>query len=182
MPRKGFTLVELMIVVAIIGVLAVIAGTAYRRYMDSGRTAEVMSMLGEIRGRQEAYKAEYAKYIGSDGANGDETTFYPALLGKGKEPSAKTWNVTGSVPAGWTSLGLNPSKYSLYCGYTFAANSANQAATGTRGTAIFPTAPTVAYWYAVATCDNDADGDSSHNAYFSTSSQTTQVYTENEHW
>jgi prepilin-type N-terminal cleavage/methylation domain-containing protein len=181
--RLGFTLVELMIVVAIISVLAVIAGTAYRRYMDSGRTAEVMSMLGEIRGREEAYKAEYAKYLNSD--NGTETTFYPALLAKGKEPSAKTWN-TGSQPQGWKDLGLNPSKYSLYCGYSVVSGAANAAATQTRGKAIFAaitnSTPTVAWWYAIGTCDNDSDGDSSHNAYFSTSSQTTSVNSENEHW
>src|SRR4051812_17170858 len=126
----GFTLVELMIVVAIIGVLAVVAGTAYRRYMDSGRTAEVMAMLGEIRGREEAYKAEYAGYLSTDTA---ETKFYPALLAKGKEPSAKNWNVSGSVPTGWTTLGLNPGKYSLYCGYVAIAGLASAAISGARG-------------------------------------------------
>ena len=36
--------------------------------------------------------------------------------------------------------------------------------------------------YAIATCDNDSDGNSAHNAYFTTSSQTSSVSSENEHW
>ena len=183
MIRKGFTLVELMIVVAIISVLAVVAGTAYRKYMDSGRIAEVYSMLGEIRIKQEAYKVENPGYVTS----GAETNLFPALsTSKGVEPKAHA--VTSGQPQWWTDLGISPVKSSLYCSYTTLGGAANVAPAGTRGAAIFNNAsnpsgiPKVAWWYAIGTCDNDSDGNASHNSYFVTSSQTTTVYNENEHW
>jgi prepilin-type N-terminal cleavage/methylation domain-containing protein len=182
MSSRGFTLIEMMIVVAIISVLAVIAGTAYRKYMDSGRTAEVYSMLGEIRSKQEAYRVENPTYASSSG----ETDLFPALSSsKGVEPHA---HLLTSPPAWWSNLGISPQKNSLYCSYTTVAGKANVAPSGARGAAIFTTAsnpsgiPQVQWWYAIGTCDNDSDGNSSHNAYFVTSSQTTSIYNENEHW
>jgi prepilin-type N-terminal cleavage/methylation domain-containing protein len=178
MRVRGFTLIEMMIVVAIISVLAVIAGTAYRKYMDSGRVAEVYSMLGEIRTKQEVYKVENAGYAS---ANASETDLFPALVAtKGAEPKP---HLLTSPPTWWTALGISPAKSSLYCSYTTVGGAANVAPTGTRGKAIFNNlTPTVAWWYAIGTCDNDSDGDSTHNAYFTTSSQASNVYNENEHW
>src|SRR5688500_16610589 len=46
--NAGFTLVELMIVVAIIGILAAVAIPAFSRYIKKSRTAEATQSLNKI--------------------------------------------------------------------------------------------------------------------------------------
>jgi type IV pilus assembly protein PilA len=60
--KKGFTLIELMIVVAIIGILAAIAIPNFLKFQAKSKQSEAKSNLGAIFTGQTAYFGEYNAY------------------------------------------------------------------------------------------------------------------------
>jgi len=60
--QTGFTLIELMIVVAVVGILAAIAYPSYLDYLRKSRRADAMNALAEIRIAQEKWRANNTSF------------------------------------------------------------------------------------------------------------------------
>ena len=58
MNRKGFTLIELMVVIFIVGILAAVAIPIMRGRIDSAKWSEAKAAMGSIRTAARAYEAE----------------------------------------------------------------------------------------------------------------------------
>lgn len=100
--NKGFTLMELMIVIAIIGIIAAIAIPAYTGYITTARMAEADNNLASIRLAQEEYFLENNNYF--EGKTSDNTLSNASdnlwVVAKGSDGYNFDYVVT--LSSGWT--------------------------------------------------------------------------------
>lgn len=120
--HNGFTLIELMIVVAIIGILAAIAVPAYTDHVTRGKVPDATLNLAAKRMQMEQYFQDNRTYVGASACSSDTTTsqyfdfsctvqtattYTLQAVGKGtmagftytiNEANAKA---TTAVPSGW---------------------------------------------------------------------------------
>ncbi len=61
--QAGFTLVELVIVIAIVIILSVISVPIYRGYVDKAKWSEYYALFGTIISAQKAYYAEHGNFL-----------------------------------------------------------------------------------------------------------------------
>lgn len=67
--ERGFSLVELLVVVAIVGILSAIAVPQYRDYVTRGKLTEATATLSEHRVRMEQFFQDNRTYLGACAAN-----------------------------------------------------------------------------------------------------------------
>jgi type IV pilus assembly protein PilA len=198
--KRGFTLVELMIVVAIIGVLAALAIYGVRRYLASAKTSEGKNTIGAIaRGAAAAYERETAAAEivaeGSLSTNAnhalcDSAAAVPVAgppTGRKYQPTTVDGDVngfeTGDALTGWKCLKFGMTQ-PIYYQYWYNHNAAGIGVGDISGM----TAPAGDYFIAAAV--GDLDGDAASYATFArtgevntTTSQlvvSTQVYIDDE--
>lgn len=88
LKRNGFTLIELMITVAIVGILASIAYPSFMSQIKKSRRAEAVAVVSQIQQAQERWRANCPFYAGSISAANSGCPAIPGATTSGLNISA----------------------------------------------------------------------------------------------
>ena len=123
---RGFTIIEVLIVVAIIGILAAVALPAYQDYTNRAKITEAFTGLSDFRVRMEQFYQDNRRYdgagLGGCGAKAPDSKYWNFNCDPGVAPS-QTYTASAK---GIATQGLTNFEYSI--------NEKNERRTVTMGT------------------------------------------------
>jgi type IV pilus assembly protein PilE len=108
--QTGFTLIELMITVAVVAILAAVALPSYGNYVRRGKIPDAMSVLMAKRVKLEQFFQDNRTYVGSTTLDADTST-------------SKYFDFAGTATA--TSYTLTATGKSTMAGFTYTLDQAN---------------------------------------------------------
>jgi len=174
--QRGFTLAELLIVIAMVGVMSALAVVGYRKYVNSARSSEAKSMIQGIRAAEEAYKSEMLLYLG---CSTQLDSYYP---GPPVADVKRAWNQPGHADyACWRQLNVQADAPVRF-GYSVVAGSPGNTppavGVGFAKPPVWPAQMADNPWYVVhAAADLQPGG---LKALFISSSMSGEIYSEND--
>lgn len=105
---RGFTLIEAMTVVVLVGVLAVLADVGYRQWIRHSYMGEAQNMLANIRTGEETFKAENGGYLNVSN-DLSAASLYPLTAPTGSLATQWGGPCGGCAKTtSWTALNVNP--------------------------------------------------------------------------
>ena len=92
--KKGFTLIELMVVVIIIGILAAVAVPIFRGQTKRAIASEGEALLGSVRTAELTYYAEHGSYLDVSNGGGEDD---PLGIDASKNKYFTSYSVSGTT-------------------------------------------------------------------------------------